>query len=152
VNKIQLLGLVEGQILGSLVILVFSGIIMEKRYVSWWSVGGNIGGLILTFTTLDLNPLVIIALTAYASVGVVCAIKRWSDVYVLFGSKTYGSALLTLGLFSIGGSYAWINSWFMSSIPEIGIFLIFWIIFTIFAFIIGYFVRKRIDNKIKNKR
>lgn len=39
----QLLGLLEGQILGSLVILVFSGIIMEKRYVSWWSVGGNIG-------------------------------------------------------------------------------------------------------------
>jgi hypothetical protein len=114
-------------------------------------------GLILTFTTLDLNPLVIIALTVYASVGVGCAIKRWSDVYVLFGSKTYGSALLTLGLFSIGGSYAWVNGGFMSlgtpSIPEIGVFLIFWIIFTIIAFVIGYFVRKKIDGKIsKNKR
>ena len=128
---------------------------MEKRYVSWWSVGGNVSGLILTFTTLDLNPLVIITLSVYAIVGFVCAFKRWSNVYVLFGSKTYGSGLLALGLFSISGSYAWLNGGFISlvipSIPEILMFLIFWVIIAVIAFIIGYFVRKKIDKKLGKK-
>ncbi len=147
----QLLGLITGQILGSLAILIFFGIIMEKRYVSWWSVGGNIVGLILTFTTLDLNPIIIVVMSAYAITGFVCAYKRWSKVYVFFGSKTYGSALLVLGLFSIEGAYAWLNNVIVSLsgifIPEIAVFMIFWVAIALIIFAIGYYVRKRIDNR-----
>ncbi|MCW4025116.1 MAG: hypothetical protein NWF01_08800 [Candidatus Bathyarchaeota archaeon] len=150
----QLLGLLEGQIIGSLAILIFFGIIMEKRYVSWWSVGGNVIGLILTFATLDLDLFVIIALSGYVVAGLICAKKRWRKVYVLFGSKTYGSALLVLGLFSINGAYSWVNNSLMAlgvpSIPIIVMFLIFWAIISGIVFIIGYFVRKKIDDRLNS--
>ncbi len=148
----QLLDPIIGQILGSLAIVIFFGIIMEKWYVSWWSVGGNVIGLILTFATLDLNPLVIIALLAYSIFGFLCAAKRWEKVYVLFGSKTYGSALLVLGLLSINGAYSWANSVLMSwgassPFPDVAIFLIGWLIAGIFFNIIGYVVAKKTETK-----
>src|SRR3990170_5574069 len=140
--KMQLLDPITGQILGSLAILIFFGIIMEKWYVSWWSVGGNIIGLILTFATLDLNPLIIILLSAYVTLGIVSAWKRWKRVYVFFGSKTYGSALLVLGLFSIEGAYSWMNSVFMAwgteSLPNVALFLINWVVVAIFFNIVGF--------------
>jgi hypothetical protein len=118
---------------------------MEKHYVSWWSVGGNIGGLILTFTTLNLSPLTIVVLSIYATIGIVCALNRWRKVYVLFGSKTYGSALFVLGLFSISGADSWLNHFLMSfstpSLPNIALFLLSWLFVAIISHVIGYFVR-----------
>jgi hypothetical protein len=126
---------------------------MEKRYVSWWSVGGNITGLILTFATLDLNPVIIVLLVAYATIGIICAWKRWTKAYVFFGSKTYGSALLVLGLFSIQGVYSWLNNVFMSwgvpSLPDVALFLISWLIIAIPVHIIGLVVRWKIDENKK---
>jgi hypothetical protein len=144
VRIIQLLTPIAGQILGSLAILIFFGIIMEKRYVSWWSVGGNALRLILTFSTLDLAPSIIIVLFVYASVGIACAIERWERAYFFFGSKTYGSALLVLGLFSIRGMYNWLNYVLVHlgspSLSNFELFLISWLVIAITAHIVCWYI------------
>jgi hypothetical protein len=132
-------------------VLIVFGILMEKRYVSWWQVLGNVSGLIITLATIDLSPITTVLLCLYVFLGVVCAWKRWRKVYVIFGSKTYGSLQLVLGLFSIKGSYEALNQILTAlTIPSqtnITLFFASWIIIVVIAQIVGWYI-----NRVQGRR
>jgi hypothetical protein len=95
-----MLSAIQGEIATALVTIGI-GIIMEKWYVSWWSVGINIINLIVVLTTLELSPTSGLVLGAYVVVGFLCAFYRVKRAYFMFGSKTYGALTLTLGLLQV---------------------------------------------------
>jgi hypothetical protein len=90
------LGALEGEIAIALVTIGI-GIVMEKWYVSWWSVGINVISFLVALTTLPLEPYSMGLLLGYTILGGVSAWKRWNRLYFLFGSKTYGALMLALG-------------------------------------------------------
>jgi predicted secreted protein len=146
----QVLTPLEGEILGSLVLIGF-GIYMEKHYISWWNVLGNVLCLILGLATLNLEVFEIVILTVYSAIGIACTIKRLKKLYFLFGYKTYNSLMLVLGIFAISGAYNWLDDIFAQmttkKIPEIGLFLIVWFIVALIVNIIGLiYGRKKKDE------
>jgi uncharacterized membrane protein len=148
--KLQFLSPLQGEILGSLVLIGF-GVWMETRYVSWWSVVGNISGLILALTTLDLEPLTLVLLIIYIGIGIASVLKRRRKLYVLFGSKTYGSLMLILGILSLQGAYQWLNQALVSlTIPsqsEIVLFVTSWVAVAIPVHIIGWLYGRKKEER-----
>jgi len=90
------LSAIQGELLFA-VLTIGIGIVMERWYVSWWSVGINILSLVVGLTTLDLAPTAMGLLVAYTFLGFLSAWRRWRGAYFLFGSKTYGALMLALG-------------------------------------------------------
>jgi len=93
---LPVLGLLEGEIAVAL-LTIGIGIVMEKWYVSWWSVGINVISFFVALMTLDLDQYSMVLLLSYTILGGLSALKRWNRVYFLFGSKTYGALMLALG-------------------------------------------------------
>jgi hypothetical protein len=96
VKQLPVLNLLEGEIAVAL-LTIGIGIVMEKWYVSWWSVGINVLSFFVALMTLDLEPYSMALLLGYTVLGGVSAWKRWNKLYFLFGSKTYGALMLALG-------------------------------------------------------
>lgn len=90
-----LLTLIQGEILASLVTIGI-GMVMEKWYVSWWSVGINMVTFIVALMTPDLDAYSWVLLIGYIALGIASVLRRWQRAYFLFGSKTYGSLMLAL--------------------------------------------------------
>jgi len=103
---------IQGEILAAVATIII-GIVMEKWYVSWWSIGTNVGNAIITLTTLelgrDLSGLTLLLI--YVVLGGVSAWKRWERAYFLFGCKTYGALTLTLGMLEI----PWASDWLLNT-------------------------------------
>jgi hypothetical protein len=99
-GEMSFLSPIEGEILASLVTIGI-GTVMEKWYVSWWSVGINIVTFIVALMTPDLDAYSLVILIAYIALGIASAVRRWERAYFLFGSKTYGSLMLALGSLTI---------------------------------------------------
>jgi len=94
------LSLIQGEIAAALVTIGI-GIVMEKWYVSWWSVGINAITFVVALMTLDLDMYSWLLLIGYIALGIASAVRRWERAYFLFGSKTYGSLMLALGSLTI---------------------------------------------------
>ncbi len=82
-------------------ITILIGIVMEKWYVSWWSVGINVLNLVVVLATLALDLTTMAVLVLYVALGLLSAMYRVTKAYFLFGAKTYGALTLTLGLLSL---------------------------------------------------
>lgn len=135
------------------------GILMEKHYVSWWSVGANVFTTFIMFATLDLDPSLAILAATYVILGGLTAWKKWKALYVLFGSKTYGALAFTLGMLDIPLTHDWLRSTASSlSFPtETGIMLALfgWLLIGIIVHIIGEvytFVRPAKKRHLENLR
>jgi hypothetical protein len=101
-SYVMILSPIQGELLAAVATIII-GIVMEKWYVSWWSVGTNMGNGIITMTTLDLERDLgaLTLLLMYLVFGGVSAWKGWKRAYFLFGCKTYGALTLTLGMLEI---------------------------------------------------
>jgi ethanolamine transporter EutH len=134
---------IYGEILAAFVTIIV-GIVMEKWYVSWWSVGINVINLIVVLMALTLDTAAMVILALYVILGLMSAFYRVTKAYFLFGAKTYGSLTLTLGLLSLPD---W-NQRFVdvayslakiSAANTTGIFILSWVIIVVLVHIIGEF-------------
>ncbi len=94
------LSVIQGEILAALVTIGI-GIVMEKWYVSWWSVGINMMTFIVALMMPELDAYSWVLLIGYIALGIASVVRRWEKAYFLFGSKTYGSLMLALGSLTI---------------------------------------------------
>jgi len=85
------------------------GILVEKYYVSKWTLVANLAGLIIILFTVDLPIAVAIGLIVFLIIGMVSFWAHLTPIFCLFGSKTYGSILFVFGLREIGqlGVFDW---------------------------------------------
>jgi hypothetical protein len=141
------LGPIEGELAAAL-LTVGIGVVMEKHYVSWWSVGINVLNLIVALMTLSLDQGTMILLGAYTVLGFVSAAKRWKWAYFLFGSKTYGSFMLALGSLQYPSLQQWVLSvadalkTTVSATSPLNYVLFGWAVFFIAAHVIGVIYNK----------
>lgn len=91
------LNLIQGELLGVFLDSAV-GVVMEKWYVSWWSMIANSLNTIVIFMTIDLEPASLLLLLIYVGLGIVSASKRLDRTCFPFGSKTYAGMTLALGM------------------------------------------------------
>ena len=131
---------IQGEIAAALVTIII-GIVMEKWYVSWWSVGINVVNLIVVLTTLDLVPIKSAVLAIYVALGFFCALYRFNRAYFLFGSKTYGTLTFALGVLELPdwNQQLTIIAHGMRIVPSDStqLFLFTWVLFAVIVHIIG---------------
>jgi hypothetical protein len=136
----QILTPLQGEMLSALGAIVL-GILMEKHYVSWWSVAANVFTTFTMFATLDLGADLAILAAVYLILGGLTAWKDWKAVYVLFGSKTYGSLALTLGMLDIPFTREWListaSTFGFPTQTELTLALFGWLLIGIIVHIIG---------------
>ncbi len=122
------------------------GIRWECHYTAWMSVFLNVVFTAIFLVSNDLPLLVIGVLLAYVALGAVIVKFNFSQLYSLFGTKTFGAMTLTASLGAIG-----VLNWlvtilnpFNQYINDASVFLGVWIIFGVLIHTLGwyYFGRK----------
>jgi len=109
------------QVLTALVDIGY-GIGIEKHYVSWTSVALNMANFAISLAAVTLPPAAFALLFGYGILGALTAYKHWGELYILFGSKTFGSLMLALVVKEFG-YLRWLSPWF----GDVGQILIFWL-------------------------
>lgn len=117
----------------SALVVIYYGIVVERRSVSWSSVFFNTLSFIVLLSSINLPTEVFSALLLYTLIGYLIIKVKWKRAYVLFGCRTYGSLMLVL----VMGSYK-----LFFGIYTIESVLISWFIVAAIVNIIGYFFSK----------
>lgn len=128
----------------SALVIIVTGLYLEKHGLNRACVGLNVIGLIVIAVTTQLDLLVIPLLTVYLFFGILIFVFKVKWIYSLFGSKTYGSLLLAIAFIHIPDIQQQFNIMLSSSIPSeifleifYGFLIIVWIMLAISAFILG---------------
>jgi uncharacterized membrane protein YGL010W len=134
------------EILWSLVSLVY-GIRVEKYYVSYWSAVVNLASFFMILATVDLPLEAYAVLLAYSLFCFLVVKYDVTTLFLLLGSKTYGSLALAIGLdaltvldwsgMQLGNR---VNRWFAT---EAGKIILGWIVLAIASHALGYFLAQQ---------
>ncbi|MGC8496906.1 MAG: hypothetical protein ACP5NL_02760 [Thermoplasmata archaeon] len=116
----------------SALVVIYYGIVVEHKRVTWSSVFFNTLSFIILLSSINLPINVFLALLLYTLIGYLIIKVKWKRAYALFGCKTYGSLMLVLIL----GSYK-----LFFGIYTIESVLISWIIVAVIVNIVGYFFK-----------
>lgn len=114
-------------------VVIYYGIVVERKTVTWSSVFFNTLSFIVLLSSINLPINVFLVLLLYTLISYLTIKVRWKKAYVLFGCKTYGSLILVLIL----GSH---NLFF--GIYTIESILISWAIVACIVNIVGYLYKR----------
>ena len=77
-------------------VTILIGIFVEGQRAQLDNVLSNMSSFFILLATATMPVEVIVALLVYLSLGVVIVYRKMRDLYLLFGSKTYGSVSLVI--------------------------------------------------------
>lgn len=116
------------------------GIIVEKHYVSLLNATPNWANTVILYLTVPLPSELFGFFLLYLAIGAYTLYRKRSDLYTLFGGKTYGSLMLAIGLNELrmlNGLGEWASAYNPWLGTEAGTVLLAWIILTVVAHILG---------------
>jgi hypothetical protein len=139
---------VLAQLLGALLIIAV-GVLFKER-LNRKFVYVNIIGLVLFAVTSELNLLDLPLLIFYVFLGILVAYFEVDKLYGLFGSIVYGSLLFAITFFQLSTFQDFFNSLLLDYKSAnlflefyYGLIFVYWLLFTTFAFIIEWLLRRR---------
>jgi hypothetical protein len=146
---------VEGELLATVLVLGY-GILWEKYYVALPSVIVNLANFIVLLVTTDLPTLMYWSLGAYVFLTFVAVLIKARPLFVLLGSKTYGSLTLAIGLEKLNylGSFSQFLATNLGSTYASGTWLLLagWIVIAIGVHIVGAIYTVATRQKKRKKK
>ena len=120
-------------------VTVLIGIFVEGRKAQLDNVLSNMSSFFILLATANMPVEVVVGLLVYLSLGIIIVYRKMKDLYLLFGSKTYGSISLVI-LFAENQFFGFIPYF---SFGDLRSMVIGCVIVALIVHVIGYFYTHR---------